>query len=115
MIQINKRSKRKRKIRRAENTSPYPVESSSQEPMDTDEKSAESDPVPQKILSPDYLAREVPGTTDLLSQVNAYKRNVGGLESANHVVSDTRMEDNEKGSCSKHMKDSEEEKHSYVS
>lgn len=105
MMQVNKRSKRKRKVQRIQNTSSYPVESSAEEPMDMDNEHVSSDNKMPEILSPEFLAREIPGTSDLLSQANAYKRHaeIGQLS-----PSDQMMEDKENEASAKHLKMSED-------
>lgn len=104
-MQTNKKSKRKRKVQRIQNTSTYPVESSAEEPMDIDSDHVSSENKMPEILSPEFLAQEIPGTSDLLSQANAYKRNA---EIGNLNPSDQMMEDKENEVSGKHMKISED-------
>lgn len=115
-MQVNKKSKRKRKVQRLQNTSSYPVESLAEEPMDIDSGHDSSDNKMPEILSPEFLAQEIPGTSDLLSQANAYKRHV---EISQLSPTDQMMEDKENEASSKHMKISEDKKlkqdHLYVS
>lgn len=109
MLQINKHSKRKRKIQRVENSSPYPFESSAENPSDVDHKLVEVSVKLQDIFSTDYLAQEVPGTADLLSQVNSYKRNVEGHEFSADALNE-KMDTLENTADVKHMKHFEEER-----
>lgn len=102
MIQINKHSKRKRKIRRAANASPYPVEPPSEEVNDSDEKDQSPLMEVDQSLNPDFLAAEVPGTSDLLNQVNAYKKNVENSERVENALLNQRLGIGENEASSTH-------------
>ena len=117
MMQVNKRSKRKRKIQRLESKSSYPIESATEEPMDIDHEPASTDNNMPEIFSPEFLAQEIPGTSNLLNLANAYKKHV---ESSKLDPSDRKIEVKENEASSKHIKISEEKEteqnsHLYVS
>lgn len=112
MIQINKRSKRKRKVRRSENAVSYPLagDSSSDNNIETDKKIQSEPNAVQEILDPNYLASEVPGTADLINQVNSYKRNVEISETIGNLLN----RQNPGNVCSPQEDKTDQQSHPYV-
>lgn len=79
MSQVNKKSKRKRPIRRKQGISPYPASTGQVDSSNIDNNvphHATAPPLPPQVTPYSDLAKDVPGTDALLSQVNDYARNV---------------------------------------